>query len=187
MESQLWNEVNWRTKYVGVIPHTSREVCVCVCVCVGGWVGGCAGTSDDTDSLSLPPSLPPSLSLSLSEQLCGVGTAANVQQMSAWSHPSPHYSLVIVGLCRFRVEEGNPLPRGPCHAAGLQTLGRCAHACTGRAGKSLNVHVHACTLYIIECGLRYMGFFLLLSFYLLVCYTHYIYMYIYFMYVYTCT
>ena len=59
VESQLWNEVNWRAKYVGVIPHTSREVCVWVCGC------GCAGTSDDTDSLSLPPSLPLSLSLSL--------------------------------------------------------------------------------------------------------------------------
>ena len=34
-----------------------------------------------------------------------MGTAASVQQMTAWSHPSPRYSLVLSGLCRFRVEE----------------------------------------------------------------------------------
>ena len=25
--------------------------------------------------------------------------------MTAWSHPVPRYSLVLAGLCRFRVEE----------------------------------------------------------------------------------
>ena len=34
-----------------------------------------------------------------------MGTAASVQQMTAWSHPVPRYSLVLAGLCRFRVEE----------------------------------------------------------------------------------
>ena len=35
----------------------------------------------------------------------GVGTAASVHQMTAWTHPVPRYSLVLGGLCRFRVEE----------------------------------------------------------------------------------
>ena len=34
-----------------------------------------------------------------------MGTAASVQQMTAWTHPTPRYSLLLAGLCRFRVEE----------------------------------------------------------------------------------
>lgn len=34
-----------------------------------------------------------------------MGTAASVQKVTAWTHPVPRYSLVLTGLCRFRVEE----------------------------------------------------------------------------------
>ena len=34
-----------------------------------------------------------------------MGTAASVKQVSARSHPRPHFSLVLLGVCRFRVEE----------------------------------------------------------------------------------
>jgi Lon protease-like protein len=65
VESQLWNEENWSSKYIGVLP------------CISGSM----------------------------EELRGVGTAASVQEMRAWSHPAPRFSLVLAGLCRFRVEE----------------------------------------------------------------------------------
>ena len=42
---------------------------------------------------------PPSL------QLHGVGTAASVAQVTAWTRPQPHYSLIVKGLCRFRIKE----------------------------------------------------------------------------------
>ena len=38
-------------------------------------------------------------------QLHSLGTAAAVKQVSARSHPRPHFSLVLLGVCRFRVEE----------------------------------------------------------------------------------
>ena len=48
-------------------------------------------------------------------QLHSVGTAASVLQVTAWSHPSPRYSLLLNGLCRFRLEEMRselPFPTG---------------------------------------------------------------------------
>ena len=42
-----------------------------------------------------------------------VGTAATVKQVTAQSHPTPHFSLVLRGVCRFRVKEftrENPYP-----------------------------------------------------------------------------
>jgi len=34
-----------------------------------------------------------------------LGTAASVSQVSSTSHPHPHFSLLVRGLCRFRIEE----------------------------------------------------------------------------------
>ena len=38
-------------------------------------------------------------------QLYSVGTAAVVKQVSARSNPQPHFTLVLIGVCRFKVEE----------------------------------------------------------------------------------
>ena len=38
-------------------------------------------------------------------QLYSVGTAAAVKQVTARSHPRPHFSLVLLGVCRFRIKE----------------------------------------------------------------------------------
>ena len=42
---------------------------------------------------------------SISLQLHGVGTAASVVQVTAWTRPQPHYSLIVKGLCRFQIKE----------------------------------------------------------------------------------
>ena len=34
-----------------------------------------------------------------------MGTAASVSQVTAWTRPQPHYSLIVKGLCRFRIKE----------------------------------------------------------------------------------
>lgn len=54
--------------------------------------------------LMSPPmtvSLSPSLSLSL--PLCRIGTAGIAVQVVGSNWPKPHYTLLITGLCRFRV------------------------------------------------------------------------------------
>ena len=38
-------------------------------------------------------------------QLYSVGTAAVVKQVSAHSNPQPHFTLMLIGVCRFKVEE----------------------------------------------------------------------------------
>ena len=38
-------------------------------------------------------------------QLYSVGTAAVLKQVSARSNPQPHFTLVLIGVCRFKVEE----------------------------------------------------------------------------------
>ena len=38
-------------------------------------------------------------------QLHVLGTAASVMQVSANSHPCPHFSLLVSGLCRFRIDD----------------------------------------------------------------------------------
>lgn len=38
-------------------------------------------------------------------QLHPVGTAASIRQLTWRSRPTPHYNVILVGLCRFRIEE----------------------------------------------------------------------------------
>lgn len=42
-------------------------------------------------------------SLVLQTEYHDVGTAASVRQVKAYSHPQPHFSITVIGLCRFRV------------------------------------------------------------------------------------
>lgn len=37
-------------------------------------------------------------------QVHRVGTAASIKQLTWRSHPTPHYKVVLVGLCRFKIE-----------------------------------------------------------------------------------
>lgn len=38
-------------------------------------------------------------------QLHEVGTAASIKQLTWRSHPTPHYNVVLVGLCRFKINQ----------------------------------------------------------------------------------
>lgn len=38
-------------------------------------------------------------------QLHEVGTAASIKQLTWRSHPTPHYNVVLLGLCRFRINQ----------------------------------------------------------------------------------
>lgn len=85
LENHFWNEENWSSKYVGVIPRTPQDSEVVSDACLAGVVQYWAP----------PPSL----------QLHEVGTAASIRQLTWRSRPTPHYNVILVGLCRFKVEE----------------------------------------------------------------------------------
>lgn len=38
-------------------------------------------------------------------QLHKIGTAASIRQLTWRSLPTPHYNVIMVGLCRFKVQE----------------------------------------------------------------------------------
>ena len=108
MESQLWNEANWRGKYVGVMPLTKREVgCICAV----------------QTSISIPHSLP-SLSPSLLSLSPAVWCGYSCQRAGDFSVVSPDPSLLPrrdwpVSVQSRRDEEGNPLSNCPHHSTGL--------------------------------------------------------------------
>ena len=80
VEAKVWNEDSWNGKYLGIIPQTKDDKVTARAV-QAAWLSPYA------------------------VQLHHCGTAAAVIRAVARSHPFPHYVLLVVGLCRFHVNE----------------------------------------------------------------------------------